>query len=570
MTPRSMASDAVRSIRWLGWAAVLCAVLVAARLYMVQVVRADTFAARADRQYTEGTVPFERGTIFFSSKQGDAVAAASQQSGFALSVNAGRVSDASALFDTLAPFATLERSVFLEWVAKNPAGHLFLAHRLNEADAQEIRSYRIPGISLVRENWRVYPGMQRAAQTLGFVGYDGDRLVGRYGLERYYEDTLARAPVSPYANFFAELVGYVRQSPGTRAGDITVSIEPTVQSFVESALANIAQTFASRESGGIVMDPSNGDIIAFATLPSFDPNVFQKEKDWRVFVNPLVENVYEFGSIMKPLTLAAGIDTGAVTPMSTYYDEGFLTLDGKTIYNFDKKARGAVSLQEVLNQSLNTGAAHVALTMGTARFAEYLRSFGVGAETGIDLPNEASGLAKNLESPRQIEYATASFGQGVATTPVAMLRALSALAHRGALPNPHLAERISFEVGGFRTPSFGEQKQVLKPETAESITRMLVEVVDRALLGGSMKLSSWSVAAKTGTAQMANPNGGGYSPDKFLHSFFGYFPAYEPRFIVFLYTVEPKGVSFASHTLTEPFFDIAKFLLNYYAVPPDR
>src|SRR3989344_6641750 len=127
-----------------------------------------------------------------------------------------------------------------------------------------------------------------------------------------------------------------------------------------------------------------------------------------------------------------------------------------------------------------------------------------------------------------------------------MTRALASLANKGMLPNPHLAIRISYELGTFSHPSFGEPTQVLSPETAEAVTRMLVQVVDKALLGGSKKLEHWSVAAKTGTAQIAKTNSGGYSEDKFLHSFFGYFPAYEPRFIVFLYTVEPKGVSFRS------------------------
>lgn len=567
-----MISDALRSIRAVGWLVVLLAALVAARLYFLQVVAADAFRARADRSYTEGNAPFERGSIFFHSKGGVRSAAATQQSGFALSVDTGSAGNPEEVYDALSRETplTLSRDTFVARARENSGIHLEVAHRLGEETAVAAHALRLPGVSVVREKWRAYPGETRAAHALGFVGYDGDRLTGRYGLERYYEDTLTRSPASPYANFFGELLGYVRSDARSREGDITASIEPTVQSFVETALSGIADAFSSRETGGIVMDPRSGEVLALAALPSFDPNRFQSEEDWRVFVNPLVENVYEFGSIMKPLTLAAGIDAGVITPTSTYRDEGFLERDGKTIYNFDKKARGVVPMQEVLNQSLNTGAAQVALTMGTKRFADYLRAFGIGDETGIDLPNEASGLIDNLDSPRQIEYATASFGQGIATTPIAMLRALSALANKGALPNPHLAQRISFEFGGFRTPLFGEPKQVLKPETAEAITAMLVRVVDTALLGGTLTLPSWSVAAKTGTAQIANPQGGGYYADKYLHSFFGYFPAYEPRFIVFLYTVEPHGVSFASHTLTKPFFDIAKFLLNYYAVAPDR
>ncbi len=570
--PPAMRFDPTRRIRFLGWCVVAAALFFGARLYFLQVVRAEEFLARSDSQYAKSSAGlFNRGAIFFTAKSGERVVAASQKSGFTLALNATKIADAEVAYAVLSPFITMPQDEFLARARRPGDSYEEIARRLPEDAAARIEALDVPGAVLARERWRFYPSGARAAHALGFVGYgEDDLLVGRYGLERYYEDTLRRAEVSPYKNFFAELLGFAKGGADSLAGDVSVSIEPSVESYVEQALHTVGEKFSARETGGIVMDPRTGEVLAMAALPSFDPNNFQKEKDWRVFVNPLVENVYEFGSIMKPLTMAAGIDTGAVTPQTTYYDKGFLELDGKTIYNFDKKGRGTVPMQEVLNQSLNTGAAFVALKVGTEKFAEYLRSFGVGEETGIDLPNEASGLADNLNSPRQIEYATASFGQGIALTPIAMTRALASLANKGILPNPHLATRISYELGTFSHPSFGESTKVLSSDTVETVTRMLVQVVDKALLGGSHKLEHWSVAAKTGTAQIAKTDGGGYSEDKFLHSFFGYFPAYEPRFIVFLYTVEPKGTSFAANTLTEPFFDIAKFLLNYYAVPPDR
>lgn len=563
--------DATRRTRLIGWCILGVALFIIARLYFLQAMHTDEFTARADRQYAENSAfLFNRGSIFFTEKGGERVVAASQKNGFTLALDATKIADAEAAYQALAPFLPLSHEEFLAHTEKRTDTYEELAHRLSQETADTVVALKIPGVIVARERWRFYPGGTRAAHTLGFVGYDGDRLVGRYGLERYYEDVLNKAYTSPYKNFFAELIRTVRGGASSLSGSVVVGIEPSVESYLEHVLKATANRFSSRETAGIVMDPKTGEIIAMAAVPSFDVNNFQKEKDWRVFVNPLVENVYEFGSIMKPLTMAAGIDAGAITPETVYDDKGFQELDGKTFYNFDKKGRGRVSMQEVLNQSLNTGAAFVALKIGTEEFSKYLLSFGIGDETGIDLPNEASGLVDNLKSPRQIEYATASFGQGIATTPIAMTRALAALANKGEISNPHLAKRISYDLGTFSVPSFGEPKRVFTPETAEAVTRMLVKVVDTALLGGSKKLEHWSVAAKTGTAQIAKPISGGYYDDRFLHSFFGYFPAYEPRFIVFLYTVEPKGVSFASHTLTDPFFDITKFLLNYYAIPPDR
>ena len=304
--------------------------------------------------------------------------------------------------------------------------------------------------------------------------------------------------------------------------------------------------------------------------PTFDANNLSGEEFTSILSNPLVENIYEMGSIIKTLTMAAGLDSGAVTAKTTYYDHGFIDIDEYTISNFDSKGRGRVNMQEVLRQSLNTGAVFVSSEMGNDVFAKYMKSYSIGEETGIDLPNESAGLISNLDSPRNIEYATASFGQGIAMTPIATVRALSVLANGGVLVTPHIAQVIKYRNGLSKKVSFNDGERVIKEASSREITRMLVKVVDEALLGGTVKITNYSIAAKTGTAQIAKVDERGYYDDRFLHSFFGYFPAYDPEFLIFLYTVEPKQVRYASQTLTHPFIDIVKFLTNYYAIPPDR
>jgi cell division protein FtsI (penicillin-binding protein 3)/stage V sporulation protein D (sporulation-specific penicillin-binding protein) len=306
-----------------------------------------------------------------------------------------------------------------------------------------------------------------------------------------------------------------------------------------------------------------------AWSPTFDLNNF-KESDVSVFSNPMVEGRYEMGSIIKTMTMAIDLDAGAIKPNSTYYDAGCTTLNKKTVCNYDGAARGTVDMQQVLSQSLNLGAAHIALTTGNEKFAEYMKNFGVGTETGIDVPNEGIGLINNLDSKREIEIATASYGQGVAFTPIATVRALSALANGGKLITPHIVKRIEYKTGLTKKISFAPDKQVIKPETSNEVTKMLVEVVDKALRGGNAKIPGYSVAAKTGTAQMTDEGKAGYVEGKYLHSFFGYFPAYNPKFLVFLFHTYPKNVKYASETLTDPFLNITKFLINYYQIPPDR
>jgi cell division protein FtsI/penicillin-binding protein 2 len=268
--------------------------------------------------------------------------------------------------------------------------------------------------------------------------------------------------------------------------------------------------------------------------------------------------------------MAAGIDAGVVTPETTFTDKGSVTIDGAKISNFDGRGRGEVNMQKVLNDSLNTGMAFVASRLGNKQLTDYYVSLGLGEETGIDLPGEVYGKIENLFNNRAVEHATAAFGQGIALTPIATVRALSALGNGGILPNPHVVKRIDYTTGLSKEVTASEPTRVFSEKTSETITRMLVNVVDEALLKGTVKIPRYSVAAKTGTAQIARTTERGYYDDRYLHSFFGYFPAYKPRFIIFLFTVYPKGAEYASHTLTEPFMDMTKFLISYYSIPPDR
>ena len=555
----------------------ICAVLVGAtllsKLYFVQLVDGDVYREKADRQYSlPGQELWDRGSIFFQMRDGSRVSGATLKTGFTLVIRPNEITEPEELWNALSPLVPLQKDAFLAKAKKRSDPYEEIAHRLGET-AQAITERSFKGVSLYKERWRFYPGSLLAAHVLGFVGFDGDARNGRYGLERYYEDVLSREGSSgTYQNFFAEIFRGVKKviGPERTEGDLLTSIEPSVEHFLEGRVSDIEAKFSADRVGGIIMDPKTGRIYAMALSPSFDPNDFGSVVNASHFSNALVESVYEMGSILKPLTMAAGIDAGVVTATSTYFDAGSLTLNGKTISNFDGKGRGRVPMQEVLSQSLNTGAATVALRLGNNRFRSYFKELGLGEETGIDLPAEAAGLVKNLESGRDIEIATASYGQGIALTPIQTIRALAALGNGGYLVTPHVGVAITHKSGVTRSIEDLLKKSVFKERTSEEISRMLIEVVDNALLEGKFKMPHHSIAAKTGTALIADPSAGGYYTDRFLHSFFGYFPAYDPRFIVFLYAVEPKGVTFASHTLAEPFMSIAKFLINYYEIPPDR
>lgn len=551
------------------------ALVLAGRLYMVQVMQGDLFNDRAQKQYVRSVQDlFDRGMIYFTTRDGSRVSAATLQAGYTLAIKPDFITEPDEVFNALTAIIPLEREVFMARAAKKGDPYEEIAPQVSEKDAEQIRARNLSGVDLYRNQWRYYPGDTLSSHAIGFVAYDGNVLKGRYGLERYYEDVLSRSSETLFVNFFAEIFdnfGTIVFDSGTdRRGHVVTTLEPTVARTLESELKRTHTEWESRETGGVIINPKTGAIYALAAYPDFNLNDFGNVPDPRYYQNPLVESVYEMGSIIKPLTMAAGIDAGSVSRSTTYYDAGFLELNTATIRNFDGKGRGTVSMQEVLNQSLNTGVAYIVKVMGKERFRDYFKALGLGEETGIDLPGEIHGLIDNLDSPRDLEYATASFGQGIALTPIATVRALATLGNGGVLVTPHVATTILYENGIEKEVTQPPKRSVFKEEATEEVTRMLVEVVDAALAGGTESLPHHTIAAKTGTAQIANPDGKGYYDDRYLHSFFGYFPAYDPQFLVFLYTAEPKGVRYASETLTQPFMRLAKFLINYYDIPPDR
>lgn len=553
-------------------------VLFLVRLYVLQVTRHESFRKEAEKQYV-ATLPnlFDRGSIYFHGKDGRLVAAATINGGYVVAITPKDITHPEDVYREISEVTPLDHAEFIAKAGKKDDPYEEVAERVLEESANKLKAKKIPGVQIFRQTWRAYPAGSLAAQTIGFVGYKGDQLTGRYGVESYYNDVLSRSAENLYVNFFAELFTNLSETLFDRKkaeeGDLVLTIEPTVQSYFEGELQSIMDEWNSDETGGVIMDPKTGAIYAMAMNPSFDLNQYSKVKSPSLFGNPLVESVHEMGSTMKPLTMAAGLDAGVITAKTTYNDTGHITLNNKTFSNYDGRGRGPnTTMQQVLNDSLNTGVAYVVSKLGHDRFTDYfLHKFHLGEETGIDLPGEVQGLMSNLSSKRDIEYATASFGQGIAVTPINMTAALATLGNGGYTVSPHIVDEIHYTSGKIKKFTPNPSEQVLKPETSEEITRMLVTVVDKALLGGTMKIPEYSVAAKTGTAQIVDHKTGGYYDDRYLHTFFGYFPAYDPKFIVFMYTYHPKnGAQFASHTLTQSFIRTTKFLLHYYSVPPDR
>lgn len=560
-------------IRFTALLFVIVSAIFVVKLFWLQVVNGPFYEREADRQYiTPKTQIFDRGTIYFTKKNGEHVSAATLKNGFKVAINPKTISDPELIYQKVSPITGMAYDKFIARAKKTNDTYEEIADGLTEDQAKQLSDLKIKDLQIYRQAIRMYPAESLAAHVIGFVGYKGDDFTGQYGLERFYNKTLSRTQSGLYVNFFAEVFSRIHsavsEEPHTD-GDIITTIEPSVQKTLESEIEKIQTTWNSDRVGGIVMDSQTGAIYALGVSPAFNPNNYQNVTSVGVYKNPLTENVMEVGSIMKPIVMAVAIEADVISPESKYYDYGSVQVKNRTIKNFDGRGRGQVSMQTVLDQSLNTGMVFIMQKMKKSEFRDFFKSFGLGSKTGIDLPGEVSGLTTNIETNGDVEFANIAFGQGVAVTPISMVRALNVLGNGGVLVQPHIVTDIEYTDGQLEKKEYKSIEDVISPETSDTISKMLVHVFD-SYGDGKYKFDRYTVAGKTGTAQMANP-AGGYYDDRNLHSFFGYFPAYNPRFIVYLYNEYPKnGAKYASQTLIEPFTHIAKFLINYYNIPPDR
>jgi cell division protein FtsI/penicillin-binding protein 2 len=261
------------------------------------------------------------------------------------------------------------------------------------------------------------------------------------------------------------------------------------------------------------------------------------------------------------------LDLQKITPEETYTDPGTIFFGTQTIKNFDGKSNGTQTMTQVLEKSLNTGAVYIQQKVGKEKFKEYMEKFDFGKKTEIELPGELSGDIRNLSYNRDVNYATASFGQGISVTPIQFVKAASAVANRGIMMKPYIVEKKVFADGKEEFTGPEIVKQVISPEASSFLAAMMVSVVKNGHAKRA-QIPGYFIAGKTGTAQVANTGAGGYS-DQTIHSFFGFFPAFDPKYLIFIKIDKPQGIEFAESSAVPAFKDLAQYVINYYEIPPD-
>ncbi len=555
----------------------LAIILLELRLFQLQVVNHTWYESLAFGQHNvlADLVPI-RGAIYLQdrfSPKGN-VAVAINKDVFLLYAVPKEIKDPIKTAKILAPLINKEEGELVNILNQPTDPYEPIKHYLDESTMKQIKTLQLAGIGFKPEKQRYYPAIANyLGQLLGFVGFVDDKRCGQYGIEDYWNKSLVGQEGSLRAE--KDVAGSLialgdREVIPARDGDMLVlTIDYNIQTRACTSLEEAVKKHGADGGSLLVMDPQTGALLAICTTPNFNSNFYSQVESAKLFTNPAVSNIYEPGSVFKPITMAAALASGRVTPTTTYEDLGSVTIGPDTIKNSDKKAHGRQTMIQVLENSLNTGAIFAMRQAGSDNFRQMIAKFGFGKKTGIDLPNEALGNIKSLQNREEIYLATASFGQGISVTPLQLITAYAAIANRGTLMKPFVVSEIVNPNGDTIKTKPATVSQVLEPAVARTLTGMMVTVVETGH-GKRAGVPGYYIAGKTGTAQVPLVNKAGYDLDQTIGSFVGFAPVDNPRFVMLVKIDYPKDVKFAESTAAPVFGTVAKFLLDYYQVPPDR
>jgi stage V sporulation protein D (sporulation-specific penicillin-binding protein) len=547
--------------------------LIVVKLFILQVIDHQKYADQAQRQHlVENELIPDRGDIYIHDYQ------ASNDKLFAIALNRkeylaygvpNEIKDPTSTAKVLAPLLAMDEQELIRKMSKAKDIYEPLKHKLDEDQKKQIEDLKLDGIRFEEEIQRYYPEKNVGSQVVGFVGYKGDKLVGRYGIEGYFENELAGVKGS--YTFERDATGRLipiaqrLKADQKNGADIVLTLDRSIQFTVCTSLEATVLKHGADSGSVIVMNPKTGAVLAMCNYPDFDPNKYNEVKDIKAYNNYSIFESYEPGSIMKGITMATAIDAGKVTPAMTYEDSGKEVFGKYTIYNFDKKAHGKKTMTEVLENSLNTGAIFAARKVGQDLFREYFKNFGFGQLTGIELETETAGSIKSLSDGQELSMATASFGQGIMVTPIQVTAAFSAIANQGKLMKPYIVDEIRYPDGKVKKTQPQFVRQVITPQTAITLSAMLASVVKSGHAKGAA-IPGYYIAGKTGTAEVAE--GGKYLANNNDHSFVGYAPVDNPQFVMLVKLDHPRGVQYAESSVVPLFAELSKYLLNYLRIPP--
>ena len=556
--------------------------IVFGKLVYVQLFQNKLYLEKANAQQTRKfDITARRGQIYVNDGNGAIYPIALNQQLFLLAADPKFVKDSADTASKLSKYLPGDEGAGLESKLNNKDNrYLVIKKSLLSADAEEIKKLKLPGIILYPQDGRNYPEGEIFAHITGYVNSDG---AGQYGIEQFLnsslsgKDGVSRAitdslgvPITSNENTI------IRPENGS---DLVLTIDRNIQQMAATAIETAVKTNQAESGSIVVMDPKTGAIRAMVNYPSYDPNNYQavSSDEYYKFTNSSISSQYEPGSGFKVITMAAGLDTGKVKPDTKYEDTGEVKIDDRVVKNSNDKKYGISTMTDVIQKSLNTGVVFVLRQLGTDPdnitskakevFYDYIKKFGFGERTGIELAGEVKGFVKKPDS-YNVDYANMSFGQGISVTNLQLVNAVSAIANGGTLYKPYIVDKETKANGEIvlSKPSV-VRNDVMSRQSAAELAEMMKQVVQRGS-GWPARTPGYSIAGKTGTAQVPKPDGTGYEDSKNIGSFVGFAPVEDPRFVILVRVNYPKVDGFAEKTTVPAFAEVARQLFMYYQIAP--
>ena len=509
----------------------------------------DLRGRAAQQQVQELVVPARRGAI--TDRNGRELAVTEDAA--TISANPRQVPNPAVAAHRLSAALRMPLTGLLEKLSDRSKGFVYLARKVDARKGDAVRKLELAGISVTAEPRRRYPHGRLASQLVGAVGTDG---YGLAGIEQSREKQLhgsdgRRRIVSDALGDPVSIVDLARARPGE---DVRLTIDSAIQERVESVLDGVGRTYRPKGATALVLDPRNGEILSLANWPPVSGERFGDAPAY-ARQNRAVGASYEPGSTFKPFTVAGALSEKLVQPSSLFHLGPTIQVADRTIKESHGGGGGTLTTADILAQSSNVGTVTIGLRLGAKRFDRWVRRFGFGASTHVDIPGEAAGIV-----PKPSEYSGSSMGnmpigQGLAVTPMQMAAGYQALANGGVMRPPHVIQGRA-----------GPARRVIEPRVARQVSRMLEGVLGPGGTAEEAKIGGYVLAGKTGTAEKAE--NGGYSKTKYVASFIGYAPARKPRLLVAVMVDEPKGAIYGGEVAAPAFQKIASFALPYLRIPP--
>jgi len=536
-----------------------------ARTYQLQILESERLTVMAREGYM-GMIklPQKRGTIY--DREGHELGVSAEAASiYAHPSNIGDKAEAAKRISVLLGKKPAEVRKLIE----EDRPFVWLERRIGPDQANRVIESNLEGVGVLTETRRFYPGREIAAHLLGFVGIDNQ---GLEGLEKKY-DSLLRGPevgLLQIHDALARPFSITEQTlPAKGTHDLFLTIDKDIQYKAQQALKEAVARTGATAGHCLVVDAGTGQILAMAVVPEFDPNVFWQHQphQWR---NRTITDCFEPGSTIKAFLLAAALEDRSVSRSSKFdCEQGRYRIRDHVIH--DTRKHGLLSVSEIIVHSSNIGAVKIGEKLGYKRFYEYLRKFGFGSKTGIDLLGEREGFIRPPEQAGPVDQATLFFGQGMTVTSVQMAMAMAAIANGGKLMRPYVAKLVTDESGRVVEEIRPRMvRRVISGETAKRVASLLEGVVSQDGTGVQAAIEGFRVAGKTGTAQKVDPETKSYSDERYMAAFFGFVPVDNPKLVIHVVIDEPKSSPYGSVVAAPVFREVGKWALNYLRIVPQR